>query len=150
MEQIERPTPLKELAQRIECHNEALRRARGLWNEAEQASRQIGHLVGLAMAAGTSWAELGRLLATAEEAPVPPGLRLQGAASGRPAPLAGENPLRQGATPSGRPAPLAGENPLRQGATAPGTGPRAAEGELSQIPPQSERPHQEERPQLVL
>ncbi|MFJ4771258.1 hypothetical protein ACIP88_19470 [Streptomyces uncialis] len=131
MEQIEQPTPLKELAQRIECHNEALRRARGLWNEAEQASRQIGHLVGLAMAAGTSWAELGRLLATAEEAPVPPGLRLQGA-------------------PSGRPVPLAGENPVRQGATPPGAGPRAAEGELSQIPPQSERPHQEERPQLVL
>ncbi|MYY13847.1 hypothetical protein GT204_34540 [Streptomyces sp. SID4919] len=131
MEQIERPSPLKELAQRIECHNEALRRARGLWNEAEQASRQIGHLVGLAMAAGTSWAELGRLLATAEEAPVPPGLGLQGAASGRPA-------------------PRAGENPLRQGATAPGAGPRAAEGELSQIPPQNERPHQEERPQLVL
>ncbi|MGA4846665.1 hypothetical protein ACOBQB_10505 [Streptomyces sp. G5(2025)] len=72
MEQI---SPLNELALCIEHHNETLEKSRGLWAEAEQASRRIGHLVGLAMTTGTSWAELGRLLAAVEDTAVPSGLK---------------------------------------------------------------------------
>ncbi|MFJ4014406.1 hypothetical protein [Streptomyces sp. NPDC090026] len=71
---MEQNSPLKELASCIERHNRTLMEARGLWADAEQASRDIGHLVGRALSTGTSWTELGRLLATVDDSEVPAGL----------------------------------------------------------------------------
>ncbi|WP_322872247.1 hypothetical protein [Streptomyces goshikiensis] len=76
----EQTSALRELDSCIQRHNQVLRTARGLWEEAQQASQRIGRLVGVALSTGTSWSELGRLLATVDEAGVPAGLRAQSGA----------------------------------------------------------------------
>ncbi|MGI5451510.1 hypothetical protein ACQEVM_38260 [Streptomyces sp. CA-243310] len=77
MMDTEQVSALRGLESCIEHHNQVLRRARELWGEAEEAAQSIGRLVSLALSTGTSWAELGRLLATVDEAAVPAGLKAQ-------------------------------------------------------------------------
>lgn len=77
----EQTSALRGLESCIEHHNQVLRRARELWAEAEESAQSIGRLVALALSTGTSWAELGRLLATVEEAAVPVGLKTQDGSS---------------------------------------------------------------------
>lgn len=65
---MEHTRQIAELAHCIEEHNELARRARELWAQAQERSQRIGTLVGTALSTGTSWAELGRLLATVDNA----------------------------------------------------------------------------------
>ncbi|MGC5543669.1 hypothetical protein ACPYPE_23650 [Streptomyces griseus] len=63
-----------ELTHCIEEHNDAVKRAHEAWTQAQETASRIGRLVGTCLATGTSWAELGRLLAEVADQPPPEGL----------------------------------------------------------------------------
>lgn len=63
-----------ELTRCIEEHNQAVKRAHEAWEQAQEMASSIARLVGTCLAGGTSWAELGRLLAEVADEPPPEGL----------------------------------------------------------------------------
>ncbi|WP_331719825.1 hypothetical protein OG217_37275 (plasmid) [Streptomyces sp. NBC_01023] len=117
---MQQTNSLQELALCVERHNETVRQARALWSEAEQASQKIGRLVGLAVSMGTSWAELGRVLARLDEMPAPTGLKAPGPESA-PSPLHTDKAHEEHHLPAAEPATAREASRVPQQGTADGS-----------------------------